>query len=204
MLFFRYLFPYALGLGIATGLALAGYMLSGALLTALVALSTEARATILAALATPIVAIITVALTHCFSRRREIAAAQRVRKIVFYEEFLEEYFGFLSALSGKGSAEKAKTAKDLRQKMIEHGAKTARKLMLWGGKDTIAAYLEMRKLASSGQGEGTSSFEIIWKFDELLAAIRAELGHPRRSIARGELLKLFINDIDDHLGRDRT
>jgi len=203
-LFFRYLFPYAFGLGIAAGLALATYLLTGALLRALAPLSTEARATILAALATPIVAIITVALTHVFSRRREIAAAQRDRKIAFYEEFLEEYFGFLSALSGKGKTQKAKTAKELKQKMVEHGAKTARKLMLWGGKDTIRAYLAMRTIAASGQTEGVSGFEIIWKFDELLAAIRAELGHSRRSVAKGELLRLFINDIDDYLDKERT
>lgn len=201
MLFFRYLFPYALVLGIIGGLGIGGYMLAGALLKALAGMSTEARATILAALATPVVAIISVALTHYYSRRREIAAAQRTRKIEFYEQFLEEYFGFLSALGGKGKAHGAKTAAELQQKMAEHGAKTARKLMLWGGRETIRAYLSMRQMASDGPKDSSSNLDIIWKFDELLGAIRDELGHSHRGIAKGDLLRLFISDIDSYKGK---
>ena len=195
MAFFRYLLPYALVVGIIVGLGIGGYTLSQALLRALSAMSNEARATILAALATPVVAILSVSLTHYYSRKREIAAAQRAKKIEFYESFLEEYFGFLSALSGKTETQKSKMAKRLQEEMKDHGAKTARKLMLWGEKDTIRAYLSMRQMAANEKAKEAANHAIIWKFGELLVAIRNELGHQRRGVSKSDLLGLFINDV---------
>jgi len=133
-LFFRYLFPYALVAGIIGGLGVGAYVLTRVFADAIAPMSAESRAVILAAMATPVVAVLSVVFSHYYSRKREIEAAQRTRKIEFYEEFLHEYFDILSEWKQK----KLKTSKDkflpnFERQIRDHAAKTARRLILWGG-----------------------------------------------------------------------
>ena len=204
-LFFRYLFPYALVVGIIGGLGVGAYIVSAAFVRAISAMSLDLRAMLLAALATPIVAILSVVITHFYAKRREIEAALRAPKIHFYEEFLNEYFELLLECIQKkpGNAQGRKLGARLQKKMVDHTAKTARKLMLWGGRDTVRAYLKMRDQASRGsESETGKGIPIIMQqFEDLLFTIRHELGHSRRGMSRGDLLKLFITDIDRFLGR---
>jgi len=201
MLFFRYLLPYALVVGVIGGLGVGAFLLTRELVGALAGMSTEARAAILAALATPIVAILSVVATHFYARKREIAAAQLARKTEFYGDFLEEYFELLTSLTGKKGTKPSKTAADeLQRKMLDHASKTARRLILWGGWKTIQCYLAMRNLAAETPEGEPSNPNIMLRFEDLLHAIRKELGHPNRGLARGDLLRLFITDIDSFLG----
>jgi len=84
--------------------------------------------------------------------------------------------------------------------MLDHASKTARRLILWGGWKTIQCYLAMRNLAAETPEGEPSNPNIMLRFEDLLHAIRKELGHPNRGLARGDLLRLFITDIDSFLG----
>ncbi len=198
--FFRYLFPYALVAGIIGGLGVGAYVLSRVFVDAIAFMSTESQAVILAAMATPVVAVLSVVFSHYYSRKREIEAAQRTKKIEFYEEFLHEYFDILSQWKRKKSkTSKDKLPPDFERKILDHAVETARRLILWGGKETIQAYLALREHAFQGTKAGDSDPNILLLFGGLLSSIRNELGHPRQGISKGDLLKLFIKDIDDFL-----
>ncbi len=204
-LFFRSLFPYALVVGTIGGLGVGAYIVSTAFVRAISAMSPELRAMLLAALATPVVAILSVVITHFYARKREIEAMQRASKVVFYEEFLNEYFDLLLKATEKkpGTAQVGQLGPKLQRKIKDHVAKTARNLMLWGGRDTVRAYLKMRDQASRGPKSETDNGIpiILQQFEDLLFAIRHELGHSNRGVSKGDLLKLFITDLDALLGR---
>ena len=41
---------------------------------------------------------------------------------------------------------------------------------------------------------------LVW--EKLLLAIRKELGHSNKGLQQWDVLKVFVNDIDDHIPRD--
>lgn len=43
------------------------------------------------------------------------------------------------------------------------------------------------------------SHGILFEVEELLMAIRKDLGHSNKGISRGKILSLFVNDINEYL-----
>jgi|GEM_PF-3392665 len=187
--FVRYL-AHAAALGLTLGLAAALYVLLRAFVSVISPLAVETRATILAAMVTPVITVVTVILSHRYARRREIEQAQRARKIAFYSRFLKDYFELLGNWQrGKG------LDRATRRKILELTKDTARGLILWGGGDTIEKYRALRDHASQGSdSEEQSDPSILIRFAELLLAIRKELGHAASNVQEIDLLSLFITD----------
>ena len=153
-------------------------------------LPVSTQATILAAMMTPIVTVVSIILSHRYARRREIEQAQRSQEITFYAEFLKDYFNLLGKWKPDREADRGR-----RKELLELTGKTARGLILWGGSDTITKYKALRDYASKGSDDVQGADRgIVVLFGELLFAIRSELGHSNRSIQEVGLLSLFISD----------
>jgi len=66
--------------------------------------------------------------------------------------------------------------------------------VLVGSRQTHAAFVEIRGAAEDGQTLG-----IVFAIERLMAAMRADIGIVDDEMNQGDLLRVFIKDIDDAL-----
>lgn len=75
----------------------------------------------------------------------------------------------------------------------------ARQLMLGASSQMVIAFNKwQRRTAELHEQDNDVGAVVAW--EELLLAIRADLGHQDGSLPRGELLRLFIDDYDEYFG----
>ena len=67
-------------------------------------------------------------------------------------------------------------------------------IVLVGSRQTHAAFVEIRGAAEDGQTLG-----IVFAIERLMAAMRADIGIVDDEMNQGDLLRVFIKDIDDAL-----
>jgi hypothetical protein len=68
-------------------------------------------------------------------------------------------------------------------------------MLMWSGSGTINAWTEAMRVAEAEP----SGVELMLAYSRVLRAIRAELGHDDSKLDARNLLRIFINDIDDHI-----
>lgn len=139
--------------------------------------------------ATVIVSVVTVLITNQRNRAREIENDHRRQKIPVYEGFLEFLF---SVLLADNTGRKRPSDKQ----MIQVFSDFTRDITLWGGPELIRTWNEVR---SVGDGEGLSGIELVRTWERLLFAIREDIGHSNKGLAKDDLLRLFVNDLDEQL-----
>jgi hypothetical protein len=65
-------------------------------------------------------------------------------------------------------------------------------MIVWGSDSVLRAFGEFR-IASLKQPEGL--IQLMAALEDLMLAIRKDLGYKNAKIVRGDLLRLFINDL---------
>lgn len=139
--------------------------------------------------ATIIVSVISVLVAKRLEFRAALAKEHREKKIPFYEGMVN--FIFRMTFADKLGLEPI-TEKEMAQQM----ASFTENLIVWGADEVIDAWFKFRnKSLNSDIGSVTLMFEI----EDLLLAIRRDLGHENKGLTRGKVLGLFINDIDEHI-----
>lgn len=70
-------------------------------------------------------------------------------------------------------------------------------MIVWGSDEVLKQYLIFR---SSSQNAGDlNPSAAVGILENLMLAMRIDLGHANKNLERGDLLRLFINDVDDIL-----
>ena len=133
-----------------------------------------------------IVSVSSIPLTNYFIKVREIERESRRRKAQIYEEFIVFIFKVIGP--NKPSEEK------IQKKFAEF----APKIILWGGSDLLQAWIKVRRI----HVPSTEGIDMLLVWEELLLAIRKELGHSNKGLQQWDVLRVFVNDIDDHIPRD--
>ena len=152
-------------------------------------LQKEVSAAIVAAMATIIVSILSITIGKYYERKRIIEKELREKKIPMYEEFIEFYFNLLMS--------KEMTGKEMTEKeMLEFFNKFTQKLTVWGSDDVVSLWSNFRRISIKKQDRNT--MEYMFEFEKLLLEIRKDTGHKSKKIKKGDLLGLFINDIDKY------
>jgi hypothetical protein len=72
--------------------------------------------------------------------------------------------------------------------------------LLWGPEPVIRSFNAWRALLTEAD-EPTP--EMVFQFERVLYAIREGLGNGRGGLAEGDLLRVFINDLDPYLAEYR-
>lgn len=72
-----------------------------------------------------------------------------------------------------------------------------KEITLWGSSKAIRKWGEWRVSSSRGN---LSSNELLFGMEDVLIQLRKDMG-LKRGIKRGDLLRLTVNDIDDHIAR---
>lgn len=134
-------------------------------------------------------------------RQMQIEEAHREHKVNAYEEFLEFIFKlFVSNKSGKQLTEK---------EMVEFLSKFNQKMIVWGSDSVLKEFSNFRRVsltvAETNNSSSTASsnpqavLESMISLEKMLYAIRVDVGHNNKNLIKGDLLSLFITDIDEYL-----
>jgi hypothetical protein len=110
--------------------------------------------------------------------RRELDALYRDKKVEVYDEFLQKFFAVFHNSEGLNSPP---------NDMTEFLREFMRKLVLWGGPETISTFINWKEELA----RGIPNARTIFLTESFLLALRKDLRHTNRGIPKGFLLTLF-------------
>jgi hypothetical protein len=159
----------------------------------LAALNSNIAVAIIAAAGTVLVSVLSVVLGKVYESRQLIQKEHREKKTPVYEDLIK----FVSqVLMGE------KTGDVLSEKeMAKFMAEFNQRIMVWGSDEVMVALVKWRRVMIDEKALETSPVKAMFSYEELIFAIRRDLGHRNKKLARGDVLAVFVNDIDKHLPR---
>ncbi|MFG1812092.1 hypothetical protein [Streptomyces sp. NPDC049040] len=138
-------------------------------------------------MSTIIVAVATLVVRRYVERRKAIQDEIRAGKIPVYSRLV----GGLMATILNGNSEN--NADDIVTLLRE----VTPDLVTWASDDVLVAWARFKREVQSA----TQSVDAVFEFEKLLLAIRRDYGHSGSKMTEGQLLALFINDVDEQLAR---
>lgn len=174
---------------LAAFVALAGFLL-WTLFRAFITLPPEIATAIIAGSATILVSVLTLVLSKQWERRLEIEQEHRKQKLPIYEEFMAFWFKVL--LSHKPGMNPVSE-----EEMVEFFSTFTQKLIVWGSDEVLKEYSTFRRQSYVlAEQPSSAHLEPLLIFEQPLYAIRSDVGHKNRDLKLGDLLALFITDVD--------
>jgi transcription elongation factor Elf1 len=156
-----------------------------------ISLDNQLAIAIVTASATALVGTITVIIGKNLETKRVIEQQHRVKKVEIYGYFVDKMFEMI-----KKSKKKNSDSNLSQDELGEFSEKFNKDLILWGGRNVIKEYGKFRDL---GKKPIENKISIVFKFEDVLYSIRKDLGHNNINLLKGDLLKLFLTDIDKYL-----
>jgi hypothetical protein len=144
----------------------------------------EADPSVVGSFATALGAIIAVVIQRSREKRQELEQSHREKLAPIYEELLDTMRDFES----RGEAENEAFFKRLQTK-----------LLLYGPTPVIQEWLAWRRL---GETLSEPNITLVLTWERVLRAIRKDLGHDDTDLQPGDLLRVFVNDLDEALAAD--
>lgn len=145
---------------------------------------------IIAATATICVSVFSVAASKILEMSIGVANEHRAKKIPIYEEFISFLIKIVQS-NNPNSGQKPVTEKE----MIASITKFSEVIIVWGSNDVIRAWYAFRHGFS---GTNQSAHQVFVLVENIVKAIRKELGHSPYDLKTGELLGVFVNDIETY------
>lgn len=175
---FNQIIAFAVIGGVAYGLfAAIRWMITG-----LLGLNENVSAAIIAACTTFLVSVVTVVYTQQKTKSREIDNSHRPQKMEIYKRFMDKaVVGIL-----RSSKEQKLESPEFQKELEDIFYKFTGDVIVWGSPDVIKAYSAFRTTGADTQ--------IVVRLDDLMQAMRKDLGNSNSGLARGDLIKLFITD----------
>ncbi len=179
---------------VALGAIGALYGLGRAFIAAFSGLDPKYGAALAAAAGTVIVSVISVVVSRYLETRAAIDKELRDKRIRVYEDLISFMLKILMAeKSGKKVTE---------NDVFEFMSNFTQKSMVWAADDVLNAWIKFR-VASVDKGEtATHPFVLMFIYEDLIRAIRKDLGHKNKDLTKGKLLSLFVNDIGNYVDTD--
>lgn len=120
------------------------------------------------------------------SKTRDIDQSHRPQKIEVYEGFFKIMEQFLKDPNAQKELEEGQIPDELRDQFwnLNQG------LIVWASPPVIQAWLKFRRI--SGAGENS-----MYAMDELLKAMRKDLGNSNFGLQRGDTVRVFLSDPDE-------
>ena len=179
--------------GIAVLLAIIGaiYGLGSALISAFSGLDAKFGAALVVAAGTVIVSVMSVVVSRFLETRTTIRKELREKKIPVYEDLISFMFKILMA---------SKTGDEVtEQDMLKFMSDFTQRSMVWASDDVLNAWIKFRGASTNEAEIIKNPFLLMFVYEDLIRAIRKDLGHKNKDLSQGKLLSLFINDIADYV-----
>jgi hypothetical protein len=159
------------------------------LIGGLAALDEKVSAGLITASATVVVAVVSLLASKHLEMKTTIRAKLREKKEPTYKELIDFIFDvtFAQKLGREMLSEK---------QMMEFMAKTTRDLVIWGSPEVVKAFSNFKQVSQGGQGSADLTSRLMFGIEDIFRAIRKDLGHGDLLLQRGDILRLYINDLD--------
>jgi hypothetical protein len=162
-----------------------GYELLKALLGLLLEIDSKIAAAIVAASTTILVSVFSVLISKFLEQRAKINQELREKKIPAYESLIEFVFRLVQAI---------KKGEELPEEEVEKFMLSfTQQVIVWGSDKVLQAFYNFKNHGDSGDGR-----EAVLRMEDLLLAIRKDLGHANNGLSQGKILGLFINDFEPY------
>ena len=172
-----------LGLVLLAVLGAATWFLFGYAWNSVLSLGANAAGAIIAALA----GLVGVLYTQWQSKSRDIAESHRGEKIRVYTLFFDIVEDFMQR--AKEDPEPLQEA-ELSEEQLRRFAELTRGFIVWASPKVIRAWLEFRQRAAEGPG-------VMLQIDDVLQAIRKDLGNSNFGLSRGDIVKLYLSNPEE-------
>ncbi len=179
----RIILAFVLLLAVVVGAGYGIWCLGAAALSWVMSQESQVAAAVIAFSGTIIAGIGAVVISLQRSKSREIAEAHRPKKIELYNSFITTMIGIIR--KHKGSDSKALEGD---KEIEEFFFKFTAEVVLWGSPGVLGHYASFRNL---GQEENP---KIILIMDDIMQAMRKDLGLSNWGLSRGDLMKMFLTD----------
>lgn len=155
--------------------------------------SSVAAAFIAAAVAV-VGSVISLAVGKAYETRSAIRNDLRQKKTPVYEDIVHTllYDVMFAQILGKETPSE--------RQIMEFFARITEKLTIWGSDDVLRVYGEFK----ANSATVNDPMQSIFMLEDLLLAIRKDLGHRNKGVGRKAILRLFVTDIDKDLGAGRA
>ncbi|NVK63839.1 MAG: hypothetical protein HWE22_04595 [Flavobacteriales bacterium] len=157
------------------------------LVTTIEASDSNIISTIITACATILVGLGAVIISHNRIKSRDREEKHRDTKIELYKEFNEFFYRVLS-----GASEKTTIKAPTEQEVIDFMSEFKHNLILIASPEVIKAMIEFENKS----GEGNK--RILIYMDDLLKAMRKDVGLPTRQLSKRELIQVFLTSESRH------
>jgi hypothetical protein len=141
---------------------------------------------VVGSLLTALGAVTAVVYGRAWEKRKELEQARREKIAPVYSRMAEVFHGSMGDNAKYGEAD-----------LIDAFNEWAHSALLWAPAPVIRAFNEWRATLPADGEEPSPAVGI--GFERLLYAFREDLGNKRDGLGEGDLLRVFINDIDDYL-----
>ena len=142
----------------------------------------ESNPSLVGSLATAASAVIAVVVGRSFDKRRELRQAHRERIAPLYDELID----IIRNVEERSQEDLAPFFKGLAGQLIMHGPS-----------NVIKAWIVFDRHTWKGDGQDKEGMEQV---ENLLRAIRKDMGHGDRNLDFGDLQRLWVTDLDNLLG----
>ena len=151
----------------------------------MLSLESDIAVAVIAASASISVSLISLVVSKYLESKAAIIQEIRAKKIPIYEELISVLMRFVFA-------QKLGLEPMSESELMKFMAEFTEKITVWGSDDVIKAWRKFRLSA----GGGSNPQSILFVYEDMLLAIRKDLGHKNSGFKKGTLLGLFVNDID--------
>jgi hypothetical protein len=158
------------------------YFIAALIWRSLVQVNPTLAVGVVAAVSTIAVSITSLIFSKYFERKSEIRNEHRQRKTPIYEELIAFIFKILKSVK---TNEPMPTEKEIVDFMFDFN----QKLIIWGSDEVVTAFSKYRTSVSDPD-------LIMFAVEDLLLAIRKDLGHNNKNLSNGRLLSIFIDNAD--------
>ncbi len=136
---------------------------------------------------TIMISVFSLIIANLYEKKKIIREEQSEKKRDIYTKFI--YFIFDTLFAGE-----LKEKKKTNEEIIAFLVGFMQELIPWGGDQVVNSFVAFRQTTITATDP--KSPLLLLSLEELLFAIRKDLGHSNKGLNKGDILRLFINDVD--------
>jgi len=175
--------PLLLALAVLVGVVYGTWWLLAQLFAWVMVQPSQIAAAIIAFAGTVIAGIGAVVISQQRAKARDIAESHRPKKTKLYTEFIMQVVGIMRE-HREGKTLDASATRKLEDFFFDFTTQ----VMLWGSPSVLKHYGAFRRVGEKPDPN------ILLLLDDILKAMRKDLGLSNRALARGDLIKMLLTD----------
>lgn len=153
--------------------------------------------TITVAIITGFLSIIAIIVQKVWERKDNKEQEIRNKKLPIYQKMINEFsYFFYNDPNLTTEEEKENFQIEKNNRLIKFVADNNGELITWASDSVLKEWSIFRKIAINNSGNG---IELMFQIEKLFYTIRKDLGHKNENLLKGDILRLWVNDIDNIL-----